>query len=175
MIRTPSRPMYSSEPYEKWALIQLWVVGKNCAIVGGNAITAAAKITGITPAMFTRRGIYVDPPAVCRRPTIRFAYWIGMRRWPSWMYTTAATMPIAMSGEDRHSIVPPLYQAAIPVGAEERIDAKITSEMPLPTPRFVIISPIHISSVQPAVSVTTIKMMRPVFAFRFPARLNRYA
>jgi hypothetical protein len=45
--------------------------------------------------------------------------------------------------------------------------------MPLPTPRFVISSPIHISSVQPAVSVTTIRTMRPEFAFRLPARLNR--
>ena len=36
-------------------------------------------------------------------------------------------------------------------------------EMPLPTPRFVISSPIHMSSVQPAVSVTTISTMRPEF------------
>jgi hypothetical protein len=33
-----------------------WVCGKNCPIVGGNAITAAAKMIGITPAMFTRIG-----------------------------------------------------------------------------------------------------------------------
>ena len=37
-----------------------------------------------------------------------------------------------------------------------RIEAKMSSEMPLPMPRFVISSPIHISSVVPAVSVTTI-------------------
>ena len=30
-----------------------------------------------------------------RRPTIRFAYWIGILRWPSCMKTTATTMPIA--------------------------------------------------------------------------------
>ena len=45
----------------------------------------------------------------------------------------------------------------MPAGAEARIDAKISSEMPLPIPRFVISSPIHISSVVPAVSVMTIR------------------
>ena len=34
-----------------------------------------------------------------------------------------------------------------------RIEAKIRSEMPLPMPRLVISSPIHIRSVVPAVSV----------------------
>jgi hypothetical protein len=33
-----------------------------------------------------------------RRPTIRFAYWIGIRRWPSCTNTTAATMASAISG-----------------------------------------------------------------------------
>src|SRR4051812_29664333 len=56
------------------------VAGKNCAIVGGNAMIAAAKITGMTPAMLTRSGMYVVPPEVIRRPTMRFAYWIGIRR-----------------------------------------------------------------------------------------------
>ena len=44
--------------------MKLCVGGKNCAIVGGNAITAAAKMIGMTPAMFTRSGMYVEPPAV---------------------------------------------------------------------------------------------------------------
>ena len=63
----------------------------------------------------------------------------------------------------------------MPAGAETRIEAKISSEMPLPIPRFVISSPIHISSVVPAVSVMTISTMRPEFAFSAPWRLNRYA
>ena len=33
------------------------VVGKNWAIVGGNAMIAAAKMIGMTPAMFTRSGM----------------------------------------------------------------------------------------------------------------------
>ena len=35
--------------------------------------------------------------------------------------------------------------------------AKISSEIPLPIPRWVISSPIHISSTQPAVSEITIR------------------
>jgi hypothetical protein len=47
--------------------------------------------------------------------------------------------------------------------------------MPFPTPRFVISSPSHISSVVPAVSVTMIRTMRPVFALSAFDFLNRYA
>ena len=43
----------------------------------------------------------------------------------------------------------------MPAGALVRIEAKISRLMPLPMPRWVISSPIHISSVAPAVSVMT--------------------
>ena len=33
------------------------VCGKNCATVGGKAMIAAAKMIGMTPAMFTRSGM----------------------------------------------------------------------------------------------------------------------
>ena len=59
-------------------------------------------------------------------------------------------MPSATIGKKSFSIGPPLIQALIPAGAEVRIEAKISSEMPLPMPRLVISSPIHISSVVPA-------------------------
>src|SRR5207249_3861653 len=98
---------------------------------------------GMTPAMFTRSGMYVEPPAVIRRPTMRFAYWIGIRRCPSWTKTTATTMPIAISGKNSRSIGPPFHQAEMPSGALVRIDAKVRIEMPLPTPRFVISSRSH--------------------------------
>ena len=49
----------------------------------------------------------------------------------------------------------PFHQALMPAGALVRIEAKISSDMPLPMPRWVISSPIHISSVAPAVSVMT--------------------
>ena len=47
--------------------------------------------------------------------------------------------------------------------------------MPLPIPRFVICSPIHISSTLPTVSVTIISTMRPAFASRIPWFLKRNA
>src|SRR3954466_3816104 len=72
--------------------------GTSWPIVGGKAMIEAAKMTGITPAMFTRSGRYVCPPELMRRPITRLAYWIGIRRWPSWMKTTAATTAIARNG-----------------------------------------------------------------------------
>ena len=59
------------------------------------------------------------------------------------------------------SNVPPPARRAIAGGAAVRIEAKISSEMPLPMPRWVISSPIHMSSVVPAVSVVTIRRKRP--------------
>src|SRR3989442_10942272 len=124
MIRNASVPRYWPEPYWKWLLMKLCEAGKKLAIVGGNAITAAAKMIGMTPAMFTRSGMYVEPPAVIFRPTMRFAYWIGIRRWPSWMKTTATITPRAITGRKSFSVVPPLIQAVTPAGMVERIEAK---------------------------------------------------
>ena len=44
-----------------------------------------AKMIGMTPAWLTRSGRNVEPPWYIRRPRTRLAYWIGIRRWPSWM------------------------------------------------------------------------------------------
>ena len=106
---------------------------------------------------------------------MRLAYWIGILRCPSWMNTTATITPRAMIGRNSRSVVPPLIHAFTPVGMVARIDAKISSEIPFPTPRFVISSPRYMSSVVPAVSVTTISTTRPVLACKAPERLNRYA
>ena len=51
----------------------------------------------------------------------------------------------------------------------------MSSEMPLPMPRLVISSPIHISSVQPTVSVMMISVIRPRFASSTPWRRKRNA
>ena len=104
-----------------------------------------------------------------RRPTIRLAYWIGIRRWPSLMNTTATTMPRVISGSISFSKVVPFSQAVIAGEAWVRIEAKISSEMPFPMPRWVMFSPSHISSAVPAVSVVTIRMKRP--AVRSGSRL----
>jgi hypothetical protein len=58
-----------------------------------------------------------------------------------------------------------VHQACTPFGRPATIDAKIISEMPLPMPRWVISSPIHISSTQPAVRQTTIRMIPPGVKF----------
>ena len=56
------------------------------------------------------------PSAVIRWPTIRFAYWIGIFRWPSCMKTTAKMMPSASSGKNSFSSGPPLILASAPAG-----------------------------------------------------------
>jgi hypothetical protein len=56
MIIPPSISRYSQSPGWKYVLTKSCVAGMYCAIVGGNASTAAAKMTGITPAMLTRSG-----------------------------------------------------------------------------------------------------------------------
>ena len=106
------------------------------------------------------------------RPTIRFAYWMGIRRCPSWTKTTPRTTARKRIGKKSFVVGPPFSQARIVVGASARIDAKMMIEMPLPMPRFVISSPSHIRSAVPAVSVTTIRTMRPELACSAPSRLN---
>ena len=55
------------------------------------------------------------------------------------------------------------------------MDAKMRSEMPFPIPRFVISSPIHMSSVVAAVNETTISTKRPEFSSKSGIwRLKRY-
>ena len=97
---------------------------------------------------------------------MRFAYWIGIFRCPSWTNTTDATMASAISGKKMLSVGPPFHQALMPSGRLVRIEAKIRIEMPLPMPRFVICSPSHMSTVVPLVSVTTISTSLPAFAER---------
>src|SRR5690606_22011112 len=50
------------------------------------------KMTGMTPALFTRKGMCVAWPPYILRPTTRLAYCTGMRRCPSCTITTAATI-----------------------------------------------------------------------------------
>ena len=67
-----------------------------------------------------------------------------------------------------------VHHACTPLGRPETIEAKIISEMPLPMPRWVISSPIHISSTQPAVRQTTIRITPPAVKLSItgaPARL----
>ena len=68
------------------------------------------------------------------------------------------------------------HQDCRPPGIRETIDAKIISEMPLPIPRWVISSPIHITSTVPAVSVIAIRKTLPMLKFvdqRHPGLMSR--
>ena len=68
----------------------------------------------------------------------------------------------------------PSYQARMPPGRPERIEAKMRSEIPLPIPRFVISSPIHMSSVVAAVSEMRIRTKRLGVSVSAPWRWKRY-
>ena len=93
-----------------------------------------------------------------RRPMTRLAYCTGMRRWPSWMKTIAAITASARNGIITLKTGSALFHHCVmPLGRPETIEAKIISEMPLPMPRWVISSPIHISRIVPAVSDSTIR------------------
>ena len=82
------------------------------------------------------------------------------------MKTIAAITPSAMNGMiTTKTLSGLLYQAEMPFGSPETIDAKIISEMPLPMPRWVISSPSHISRTQPAVRQTTISTTLPSAKF----------
>ena len=99
---------------------------------------------------------------VIRRPTTRFAYWTGIRRWPSW----TKTMPTITANATNGIITMKtwsgfVHQDEIPGPIPAAIDAKIISEIPLPIPRWVINSPSHINSVVPAVSEITIRNTLP--------------
>ena len=48
--------------------------GKKLANVAGSSVSELAKIIGMTPAMFTRSGIWVFCPPYILRPTTRLAY-----------------------------------------------------------------------------------------------------
>ena len=67
--------------YTRYGTVLLSIV-QSLAIVCGKAMIEEAKITGITPLVFTRRGRWVVWPPAMRRPTTRFAYCTVMRRWP---------------------------------------------------------------------------------------------
>jgi hypothetical protein len=65
--------------------------GNACATVAGIARIDDAKITGMTPPVFTFSGMCVLEPPYMRRPTTRFAYCTVTRRWPRSTKITAAT------------------------------------------------------------------------------------
>ena len=80
-----------------------------------------------------------------------------MRRWPSLMKTTPTTTASAMVRIRTCEMGGSVSQPSTADGTDETMLAKISSEMPLPTPRCVMSSPSHISSTVPAVTDSTIR------------------
>ena len=123
----------------------------------------------------------MEPPPAILRPTTRFAYCTGMRRWPSWMNTIAPITASARNGIITLKIASGfVHHAWMPCGSRAVIDAKIISEIPLPRPRWVISSPSHITKTVPVVKASTITKTPPkvkfftIDVFALPANcLNR--
>src|SRR5665811_2602149 len=129
----------------------------NCARTPGRASIEDAKMTGMTPAMLTLSGMYVLVPPYILRPIIRLAYCTGTRRCDcSTMTTSAMTRkPMRMTMIKTSQRPLELWIAARDCGKREAIEVKISSDMPLPMPRSVISSPIHMMTPVPAVMVRT--------------------
>ena len=129
-----------------------------------------AKMMGITPPEFTFNGKWLDWPPIMRRPTMRRALWMGMRRSlrsTKTMKATTAAMPATSSSTTRKVIGPQASvwtfwtRSTTPRGRPATMPAKISRLMPLPMPRSVICSPSHMMNAVPAVSVSTVIRMNP--------------
>ena len=100
-------------------------------------------------------------PPYIRRPTIRLAYWTGMRRWACSMNTTNATTTITTMTESSAVNVPRVWKiVSSSPGMTAMTCVKIITDMPLPTPRSVISSPIHMITAVPATIVITMVAIR---------------
>ena len=104
----------------------------------------------------------VDPPSI-RLPTIRLAYCTGMRRWDCSTKMTPAitTRPRAITSRKTTQPWEPgraTFRPHSALGKVAAIWVKIITDMPLPTPRSVISSPIHMMTLVPAVIVKIMVM-----------------
>jgi len=123
-----------------------------------------AKMMAITPAAFTLSGRYVVWPPMTRRPCTRFAYDTGMRRCARSMNTMAGMQATTMTRMSTVMAMPRPLSAVevsdwkIADGTRATMDVKMMSDMPLPMPRCVMSSPIHMMQAVPATSVKTTRM-----------------
>ena len=130
-----------------------------------------AKMTGMTPPEFTLSGRWLDWPPIMRRPTMRRALWMGMRRSQrstKTMKATTATMPTSQQQHREEGERAPgvgldlLISSPTPRGRPATMPAKISRLMPLPMPRSVICSPSHMMKAVPVVSVRMVIRLKPM-------------
>ncbi len=132
------------------------------AIVAGNIIIEEAKMGGITPDVLILSGKCVLCPPYILRPTIRLAYWTGIRRWPrstNMMTPTTTTMSANSINTRKAPISPVVIKRKVLLmafGMRATIPANIMRDIPLPIPRSVICSPNHMIKAVPAVKVRTV-------------------
>ena len=161
--------------WEMLATIGTWEVVKYDAIWVGKSRMLTAKMIGMTPAWLTRRGRKVEAPWYILRPRTRLAYWTGIRRWPSWMYTITATATRATIAKATNAIASGLAKnACIALGARLTMPAKMMKLIPLPMPFSVISSPSHISRIEPAVSETIWVIVSRSFRPNAPLRTGGF-
>ena len=144
-------------------------------IIAGNVINDEAKITGITPAIASFKGICVPWAPTIFLPTTFFEYCTGTLLSASCTNTTPATnnnAPIIIPNAVINPVVlnPVLVNiifqiVVIPDGRPEIIPIKIIIDIPFPIPLLVICSPNHISKDVPATNddTTSIPVNHPAF------------
>ena len=105
-----------------------------------------------------------------RRPTTRFAYCTGIRRWPpstKTMKATTATIKARsriMASGVKTPQAPVLnfsYRSRMARGKPTTMPTKMMSDMPLPMPRSLICSPSHMMNAEPVVRVSTVNSLKP--------------
>ena len=115
---------------------------------------------GITPALFTFRGMYCLTPPYCLLPTIRFAYCTGIFLVPCTNRIDAATTNNRNTISARNITNPPaavsvLLRNSNPNACGNRaiIPIKIMNDIPFPIPLSVIRSPNHNTNILPAANM----------------------
>ena len=134
-------------------------------IIWGKLMSANAKMRGITPPPAILMGMTVDCPPYILRPFTCFAYCTGMRLSERSTATIAVNSRMVSTKKPSsiHSALrsPPNRSpnfSTMVMPAVEMMPTKIMSEMPLPTPYSVILSPMNMTSMAPAVYTTTRNM-----------------
>ncbi len=118
--------------------------------VSGISSSEDAKIGGMTPAVLILIGRCERSCAIIPRAVARLGYWIRTRRWARSMKqmkrirpTTSAITRMISSGS-MVLLRPPSNNCASVRGRVATMPAMMIRLMPLPMPRLVICSPIHI-------------------------------
>ena len=134
-------------------------------MLDGNISIDCANMMGITPAVFTRRGMCVLWPPYMRLPITRLAYCTGIFL-IAWVITITPAMIITISAIRKISVKslsdPTRKDSKVRTksfGYLAMMPVKIIRDIPLPMPFSEICSPSHIRNIVPDVSVTIVSSL----------------